>query len=684
MLNKNDKEFLVKCLEEGIDIPQEYKYVLFPTTQKEYELVYAGKMRKEDILSDTDEVSNVPLQSERTFSSEDNSSNHEAWKNLLIFGDNLQVLKTIYYDKDPLIMGKVKGKVKLIYIDPPFATNSDFKTAKGQAAYSDKKEGAHFLEFFRKRLILAKSILASDGTIYVHLDSRKGHYIKVIMDELFSDFEFSEIIWLCGLMGNGSYYPKAHETIYCYKSPQAAFNPPKRLGLSQRIIKALQKDEDGWFYTRGRESSGGTNCLKSYISRDSTLSKDEVIEAANENRPQSAWSVWIGKEEIANVYNDYPVGTYAYSKRESCGYPTQKPELLLKRIIEASTNPGEIVMDFFAGSGTTLAVAEKLGRKWIGCDIGKLSIYTIQKRLLEIKNSISLEDKKKRYNKYASDFSVVSAGLYDLGKVFSLSKEKYKSFVKNLFDIEDITKNSINGVSIDGEKRGHFVKIYPYWDEKMRNADVDTDYIEELHRNIGERVKDKFYIIAPANSVAFVNDYHEVSGTRYYFLKIPYQVIKELHSQNFKKIRQPQSKSQINELDEAVGFHFIRQPEVESTMELISGSYYIILKKFMSDYSLDEVGKEISNFESLSMILVDNDFTGDFIMQDHYFAKDLISRSKKESSEKEDISEEIRSKLKNTVTINIPIKAKGNGKVMVIYIDIYGNEFKETFELEVK
>src|SRR5665648_776644 len=195
------------------------------------------------------------------------------------------------------------------------------------------------------------------------------------------------------------------------------------------------------------------------------------------------------------------------------------------------------------------------------------------------------------------------------GKVFSLKEDKYKSFVKNLFDIEDIDKDNINGVSIDGEKRGYFVKIYPYWDEKMRNADVDSEYLHDLHTNIGERIKNRFYIVAPANSVAFVNDYYEIESIRYYFLKIPYQVIKELHNQNFKKIRQPQSQGQVNDLDEAVGFHFIRQPEVETTLTDIDGNYYITMKKFMSDYSMDEMGKEVKNFESLSMVLIDNDYS---------------------------------------------------------------------------
>lgn len=139
---------------------------------------------------------------------------------MIVFGDNLQFLKTACENKDPLIKDKVKGKVKLIYIDPPFATESDFKAGQGQSAYSDKKRGADFIEFLLRRLILAKSLLAPDGSIYVHVDFRKEHYIKIVLDELFKEFEFAELIWVCGLMGSGKFYPKAHEAIYCYKGPQ--------------------------------------------------------------------------------------------------------------------------------------------------------------------------------------------------------------------------------------------------------------------------------------------------------------------------------------------------------------------------------------------------------------------------------------------------------------------------------
>lgn len=273
-LNEYDIQFLIERLQKGETIPDDYKYKLFPTKQKEYELVYAGKMRKEDILANEDGVFPVPLQVEKVFNGKEYLANENEWRNMIVFGDNLQFLKTVYENKDPLIKDKVKGKVKLIYIDPPFATESDFKAEQGQSAYSDKKRGADFIEFLRRRLILAKSLLAPDGSIYVHVDFRKGHYIKIGLDELFKEFEFAEIIWVCGLMGSGKFYPKAHETIYCYKGSTAIFNPPNRLGLSQRIIKALKNDEQGWFYTRGRESSGGLNYLKSYISDDPNLTKE--------------------------------------------------------------------------------------------------------------------------------------------------------------------------------------------------------------------------------------------------------------------------------------------------------------------------------------------------------------------------------------------------------------------------
>ena len=711
MLNQYDIEYIIKCLKDGKRIPEEYKYDLFPTVQKEYELTYAGKMRKEDILSDTDEISNVPLQIEKTFNGNEHPAPSEDWKNLLIFGDNLQVLKTIYYDKDPIIANKIKGHIKLIYIDPPFATEQEFNSNQGQKAYADKVKGAEFIEFLRRRLVLLREMLCDEGFIFVHLDYRKKHYIKVIMDEVFGENNFRNEIAVNRVKKNireRERVKKLNEefdTILVYsKTENGLLLPPTRIefkserwhsfdapgfrnGMDYELFGFRPSNTNHWQWEekKAREAVVNYQNWEKYFSEQESLGaywnrtgKKLKFIRPNENTGKPEYFIPQTEETLCNnQWND--LSAYSFSNN----YPTEKNEMLLKRIIEMATEPGDLILDCFAGSGTTLAVAEKLSRRWIGCDIGKLSMYTIQKRLLEISNSKDLYNPKKKYKKNARAFSVVTAGLYDLGKVFSLSEDKYKSFVKNLFDIEDIDKRDINGVSIDGEKRGYFVKIYPYWDEKMRNADVDEQYIMDLHRNICDNIKNRFYIVAPANNVAFVNDYYEVDNIRYYFLKIPYQVIKELHNQNFKKIKQPQSQNQINDLEEAIGFHFIRQPEVETILSKIDGNYFITIKKFMSDYIMDETGEEIGNFESLAMVLIDNNYNGDFIMKDYYFAKDLIAMSKKSSTSHKNIYSDVRSDLKNANIINVPIKSPGE-KIFAIYVDIYGNEFKEEFSLGVK
>ena len=142
--------------------------------QKEYELSYDGKTREEDIIAET---MSVPFQKIKSFGKID----YEEWHNMIIFGDNLQVLKYLLRMKKE---GKLKNPdgmngVRLIYIDPPFATRQDFRGSHGQKAYKDKIAGAEFLEFLRKRLILLKELLTDDGSIYVHLDWKKGHYVTI-------------------------------------------------------------------------------------------------------------------------------------------------------------------------------------------------------------------------------------------------------------------------------------------------------------------------------------------------------------------------------------------------------------------------------------------------------------------------------------------------------------------------
>lgn len=675
-LNQYDIEFLIDCLKNKKEIPEVYKYSLFPTKQKEYELIYSGKMRKEDILADTEEAKPVPLQIEKVFNGNKYPLFSKDWHNLLVFGDNLQILKTFYEDKDQIVKGKIKGNIKLIYIDPPFATDEEFSNTNSTSkAYVDKKKGAEFVEFLRRRLFLAKELLADDGSIFVHLDQKKGHYIKLVLDEVFGEENLvNEIIWhFRTYQGQAkNYFPRKHNIIYWYKNK---IHPKFSLDYSDNSADTV--DYQRW---------------KEYIVNGCEIRGNKY--PASDSRFMSYYNRWVKEHGKKPGRNDVILKIQGYviddvwtdiqaldpkDKVEKVDYPTQKPEALLKRIIESLTKEGDIVMDFFAGSGTTLVAAEKLGRRWIGCDIGKLSLYTTQKRLLEIENSKSLEDSNKNYAKPAKSFAVITSGLYDLGKVFDLQKDDYVRFVKDLFEIEETKTQKISGVEIDGKKREFYVKIFPYWE--LKNASVDEKYLQRLNKNIGKRIGDRFYIIAPANNIDFISDYYEIDDVRYYFLKVPYQIIKELHKVQFKKLRQPQSKSQINDLDEAIGFHFIRQPEVKSEIKTLGNKIVLKIKNFESAYSQDETGEKLKNFESLAMLLVDLNYDGEkFMMTNYYFAQDLLNHKINEEGESE---EEIKNELKKQKEITKEFMRKDCGKeIMAIYVDIYGNEFREVFKIK--
>ena len=700
-LNKNDIEFLIECLRAGKEIPVEYKYAIFPTKQKEYELVYAGKMRKEDVLADTEEAKPVPLQIEKVFNGKKYPLFSKDWHNLLVFGDNLQILKTFNENKDPLVKNKIKGKVKLIYIDPPFGTGDEYDGAKGQSAYSAKRKGADFVEFVRRRLILLREVLADDGSIYVRIDYRFGHYIKVLMDEVFGKQNFrNQIIvnksgrptekikqfhsghdFLLFYTKTENYYFNNYEILKEEQKWRAMHLPGIRWSpIENKYIKLfskknLEKRKDK-FVTRARVILGKE--LLPPEGRHWALNQESVFELEKLgkirlNKNGNPESIESPTKKVNDIWTDIKGYSQYYE------YPTENSEELLERVIESSSQTGDLVIDVFVGSGTTLAVAEKLGRRWIGCDIGKLSIYTTQKRLLGIDQSKDLKNSEKKYDNPAKSFAVVTSGLYDLGKIFALQKDEYIRFVKDLFEIEETKTPKIGGVEIDGKKRDFYTKIFPYWE--LKNASVDEKYLQELHKNIGGKIDGRFYIIAPANNVNFISDYHQIGDVRYYFLKVPYQIIKELHRVQFKKFRQPQSKGQINDLDEAIGFHFIRQPEVKSEIKKLKDKIVLKIKKFESAYSQDETGKKLKNFESLAMLLVDLNYDGEkFMMTNYFFAEDLLNHKLNKGEESE---EEIKKELKKQKEIIKEFLKKDCGKeIMAIYVDIYGNEFREMFKIK--
>ena len=288
--------------------------------------------------------------------------------------------------------------MKLIYIDPPFATKSDFGGKEGETSYRDKIEKAEFLEVLRERLIFMRELLDKDGSLYLHCDWRVSSHIRVLLDEIFGkDNHQNEIIWhfIKGASGN-SRFGRKHQTIFWYtKTLNFIFN--------RNAIGVEYNPETIARATRGEARYNVT--------------PEELLD-----RGKNPGDVWSDLHPVQG------------NSTENTNYPTQKPESLLERIIKASSNSGDIVMDCFAGSGTTGAVAEKLGRRWIMCDFGKHAIYTMQKRLLEIAESKKLGDDVKNNEKYGKNpnpFCVVSVGAYDFQRIMNLreNKEAYVKFV---------------------------------------------------------------------------------------------------------------------------------------------------------------------------------------------------------------------------------------------------------------
>ncbi|TSA27265.1 site-specific DNA-methyltransferase [bacterium] len=609
ILSEKERQRIIEILKSGEDLPLDYKHIIFPPEKKEYELVYAGKEREEDILADT---MAVPLQPIKTF-----GKNGDDWTNKLIFGDNLQVMKSLLDDPD------VKGQVKLIYIDPPFATKQEFRGSQDQKAYQDKIAGSQFVEFLRKRLIFLRELLADDGSIYVHLDWKKAHYLKTIMDEIFGENFFrNEIIWHYRT-GNISdkQFQRKHDVIFLYSKTEHMFFKPLEI-----------KEYYFCIY--------GPGFKPSFKGRKSGKDK-------------------YGEYRISFIDDVWDISAVFTLSGEHTEYPTQKPEKLIERVIEASSQNNNLILDAFAGSGTTLAVAEKLGRRWIGIDCGKLAIYTMQKRMLNLKSEIGKKGKKLKHK----PFTLYHAGRYDFPKLKKLPWKDWRLFALHLFNCRD-SKHTVSGIELDGYKGRSDVLVFNY--QQDGGVVLDYGFIDDLHAMLGSKVGKQFFIIAPAASVMFLEDYIEKGSVRYYILRIPYSIINELHNRDFEAIKQPIDESQVNDTVDAVGFDFIRTPKVKCKYSIEKQKNqlfeYATIKiiTFKSEAML-KGASQLANRESFSMIMVDFNYDGDIFNLDKvYYASEIE---------------------KNGWKVFLPL-GEIKGQMMIIYLDIYGNEYREIKRIE--
>jgi site-specific DNA-methyltransferase (adenine-specific)/adenine-specific DNA-methyltransferase len=450
-LSEAEQRDLVTLIQQGKALPDKYRFVLFED-KREVELVWNGKTRDVcttilpfQALEHIDEPRAETKTQEDLFDSRGRQL--RGWANKLIWGDNKLILSSL---KAGALRQQIEeaGGLKLVYIDPPFDVGADFsmdveiggetfhKEANllEQIAYRDTwgRGADSFIAMLYERLLLIRDLLAEDGSIYVHCDWRVAAFIRLALDEIFTAESFiGEIVWQrTNARGTDRRWPRIHDTIFHYaKGSQFHFQVPTVKADANKMPHTLVTGPGGLKYqtyeltapgiTRDGESGRpwrGFDPAKlgrhwgNMPSVMDTWDEAGLIHWAKDGgwprrRAETPFVAEDRMTSVGDVWTD--IDRINQASKERLGYDTQKPEALLMRVIEASSKPGDLVADFFVGSGTTAAVAEKLGRKWIATDLGKFGIHTTRKRL------IGVQREKKAAEQDFRAFEVLNLGRYE-------------------------------------------------------------------------------------------------------------------------------------------------------------------------------------------------------------------------------------------------------------------------------
>lgn len=452
-LTDQEKADILRYLEADKPLPDKYRFLLFDD-KREVELVWNGK---------TNEVCNVvlPFQTieqidEPRIESESSVADELAgglfdargrqmkgWTNKLIWGDNKLILSSL---KNGPLRDEIEkqGGLKLIYIDPPFDVGADFSvdieigdggdtfhkrpSILEEIAYRDTwgKGADSFIAMIYERLVLMRELLADDGSIYVHCDPRVTAFIRLAMAEVFGSENFqNEIVWKRqSAHSDAKRYGPIHDVIHFFSKSDRFIFHPQYEPLSEDYIEAFftNTDEKGRRFSRGDLTAPGPRPNLEYEWRGYfptrgrcwAVPKEKLDEYYEQGR---VFFPKVGVPRLKRYPEDSPgvllqdvwtnVKIIHNQSAERVDYPTQKPETLVERIINASTDPGDLVADFFVGSGTTAAVAEKLGRKWIATDLGKFGIHTTRKRMIGVQRQLKADGKDYRA------FELLNLGRYE-------------------------------------------------------------------------------------------------------------------------------------------------------------------------------------------------------------------------------------------------------------------------------
>ena len=718
-LTDNEKRDVIKFLEAGKPLPEKYRFLLFDDG-REVELLWNGK---------TNEVTNVVLPFQVIEQIDEPRSDGKiglqntlfdttgrqltGWTNKLIWGDNKLILSSL--KNGPLRKEiEAQGGLKLIYIDPPFDVGADFSMdiEIGEETFTKKpsvieeiafrdtwgKGVDSYVAMIYERLKLMHELLAEDGSIYVHCGIQVNHYVRLALEEIFGkDNLVSEIIWSYGSPSGGraagSKLVKIHEYILHFaKNYEKRIENKIHLPYTDKYIEDWFKytDESGRRYQkrmRGRDGAGNVIWEKQYL---------------DESKGVPASTVWTDLKQVYADPRAYKANQGDYSEIQD--YPTQKPEKLIERIITASTNEGDLVADFFLGSGTTIATAEKMGRKWIGSDIGKFGIHISRKRMISVQREL------KKAGKGFRAFEILNVGKYERASFLSTNENlraeekakqaelKEKQFVKLIltaYNAEPL--ESFN--TMVGKKRDRLVAIGPI------NAPVSEKFVDEIIQECEEKKITKVDVLGFDWEMGF--DRHEFKSGKIdiEFKIIPREVFDKkavekgqvkFYDVAFIEVKPIiKGRGNVKEMSiELMDFSvFYNQDDAgEVAEELRSGGTKIVVEngqviKISKDKATDLISKEVLTKKWSDWI--------DYWAVDFDFAdrKEIITVIE-EGKEKEVWTgdyvfdnewQSFRTKKNRNLELTSGPKevAKGKHKVAVKVVDIFGNDTTKVFDVEI-
>ncbi len=497
-LTEQEQREIIRFMEADKPLPDKYRFLLF-ADKREVELVWNGK---------TSEVTNVVLpfqvieqvdepRAETTkyedplfawggISVDSRGRQLKGWTNKLIWGDNKLILSSL---KNGPMREEIEaqGGIKLIYIDPPFDVGADFSmdieigedtfTKKPnileEIAYRDTwgKGTDSYIAMIYERLVLMRDLLAEDGSIYVHCDWRLSSFIRLILDEIFGPDNFlNEIIWrkgsFFGPSNKLSQFPKNHDTLYyfCKSAETRTFHLPREDYRESTLKQYKYEDAKGRYRLQELRdyTEASIQTFRSEGKIQDTDSGPKLKQYLDDKEGKVVETVWTDINRLSNLI-----------------YPTEKPPKLLERVIQASSNEGDLVADFFCGSGTMADVAENLSRKWIVADLGKFAIHTTRKRMIGVQRELKAEGGDYRA------FEILNLGKYERQHYIGVNPnlrevEQQKQLEKKEADFIDLILRAYRAgktegfATFHGKKAGRLVAVGPV------NLPVTRLFVDEV------------------------------------------------------------------------------------------------------------------------------------------------------------------------------------------------------------